>query len=348
MRKGILVALMGAVAMSAPAADFANLKFDPVAMAEGVPLAMQGVDILAKVAARVSRHAAELAKKGLAEEPLSKAAVHYRVDLGFLGKLEFDDWGELFLDRRFVTAEEEKTLRKLEAYVWKHVIEPMQEAEVLPGGVKPRPGTPVTVTKRAKRVPRVHAGKADLPVFRGFEDERYQEYDELIARLVAEFNADKAKGCGGNPDQAAKIADLTPALVKAHMIEESGGNGPSSRAAWKVDPLQVNVPGDWGREKELVGLTKPVRRNEGTAEQNVRAAIMYLSRKGFGASARPAAERPAGFFDGWPTALTRYNGRRDRTATDRFYSEEYSEKIVRRAADPNVFVPIEIKLAGKK
>ena len=166
--------------------------------------------------------------------------------------------------------------------------------------------------------------------------------------MTAEFNANKAAWCGGSAAQAAKIRDITPDLVKSHMIEESGGNGPSSKAAWAVDPLQVNVPGDWGKEKELVGLSKPERRNEGTVENNVRAAIMYLSRKGFGSSARPAADRPSGFFDGWPVALTRYNGRRDRTATDRYYSEEYSDKIVRRAANPDAFVPIEIKLAGRK
>ena len=110
----------------------------------------------------------------------------------------------------------------------------------------------------------------------------------------------------------------------------------------------MNVPGDWGREKELVGLKKPAKRNEGTPEGNVRAAIMYLSRKGFGASARPAAERPKGFFDDWRTALQRYNGRRDRTETDRYYSDEYADKIVKRANNPDLFVPIEIKLAKKK
>ena len=165
--------------------------------------------------------------------------------------------------------------------------------------------------------------------------------------MVAEFNAGKAEWCGGTAAQAAKIEDITAAMVKSHMIEESGGNGPRSKAAWLVDPLQVNVPGDWGREKELVGLVKPARRNEGNVTNNVRAAIMYLSRKGFGASARPAAERPSGFFDGWLRALQRYNGRRDRTDTDRFYSDEYADKILRRAADPDSFVPIEIKLKKK-
>ena len=351
--KRLVKVVFAALALSVSpvgAADFENLSFDFTAFAEGMPLAMQGVRILQNVAARQVKYARELAAKGLAEVPLSKAAVHYKVDLGMLGELEFDDWGELFLDRRFVTPEEEKELRKIEAFMWEHVIEPMQAAEVLPGGVKPSGAAAVTPKpkKRVKRAPRVHAGGAGLPVFRGYEDARYQQHDALIAKMTDDFNANKAKWCGGNADQIAKIADLTPALVKSHMIEESGGNGPSSTAAWAVDPLQVNVPGDWGREKELVGLVRPSRRNEGTAENNVRAAIMYLSRKGFGSSARPAAERPAGFFDGWPTALTRYNGRRDRTATDRYYSEEYSDKIVKRAENPEVFVPIEIKLAAKK
>ena len=132
------------------------------------------------------------------------------------------------------------------------------------------------------------------------------------------------------------------------MIEESGGNGPRSKAAWAADPLQVNVPGDWGEEKKLVGLVKPAKRNEGTAEANVRAAIKYLSRKGFGVSGRPASTRPDGVFDGWREACRRYNGRRDRTDTDRYYSDEYADKIMRRASNPDLFVPIEIKLAAPK
>ena len=43
--------------------------------------------------------------------------------------------------------------------------------------------------------------------------------------------------------------------------------------------------------------------------------------------------------------MQRYNGRRDRTETDRYYSDEYADKIMRRASDPSLFVPIEIKLA---
>ena len=320
-----LAALTLVAALAAPgwAGEGIVLEIDPQAIAEILPLAVEAVSIQQRAVEREAKHAAELRAKGIAEVPPC-GSERYVIDTPAFGGFSFDDWGELYIDRRFVTDEEMKTVRKIEAWIAKWFPEQ---------------------TKKRKTKPRVRAGGAGLPVFRGFEDARYQEHDALIARLVKEFNADKKGWTGGTESQAAKVGDLTPALVKAHMIEESGGNGPRSKAAWAVDPLQVNVPGDWGVEKELVGLVKPSKRNEGTAEQNVRAAIKYLSRKGFGASARPAATRPSGFFDGWLDALRRYNGRRDRTDTDRYYSDEYADKIVKRAKDPNAFVPIEIKLA---
>lgn len=328
LRKFMSVAL----AATLSAATFADgamslggitLDVDPQAIVEILPLAVEAVAIQQRAAEREERHAAELRKKGIAEVPPC-GSERYVIDTPAFGGLSFDGWGELYIDRRFVTDEEMKTVKKIEAWIAKWF--PQQ-------------------TKKRVEKPRKSAGGAGLPIFRGFEDARYQVHDALIARLVKEFNADKKGWTGGTAAQAAKVADLTPALVKAHMIEESGGNGPRSKAAWAVDPLQVNVPGDWGVEKELVGLVKPSKRNEGTAEQNVRAAIKYLSRKGFGVSAKPASTRPSGFFDGWLDALRRYNGRRDRTETDRYYSDEYADKIVKRAKDPNAFVPIEIKLA---
>ena len=129
--------------------------------------------------------------------------------------------------------------------------------------------------------------------------------------------------------------------VKAQMIEESGGSGPVSRAAWETDPLQVNVPGDWDEAKRALGLLKPARRNEGSASLNIAAAVKWLSRKGFGASGKPAANRPEGFFDGWRTALRRYNARKVRTADGRFFDEAYADKVMRRAANPDTFIPIE-------
>ena len=300
-----------------------RLTLDPMAIMEAIPLVKQALEIDARARAREAKHAAELAKRGIAEVPPSKADVRYNIDTGGIGAFLFDGRGELYIDRRFVTDEEMKVVHAIERWIAKYF-----------------PADP----KRKKPKPRAQAGGAGLPIFRGFEDARYQKHDALIAKMTAAFNANKAGWCGGTPEQAAKIATLTPAMVKAHMIEESGGNGPRSIAAWDADPLQVNVPGDWGAEKELVGLKKPTKRNEGNVADNVRAAIMYLSRKGFSTAARPAAERPKGYFDGWTAALRRYNGRRDRTDTDRYYSDEYAEKIVRRAQNPDLFVPIEIKL----
>lgn len=373
----VAVALAAVLAASAKAPDLAGLSFDPIAALEGIPLAIEGMAIAARAAAREARHDAELAARGVAEEPMSRSAVRYSIDTRGLGKLLFDDWGELYIDRRFVTEKELAAVRRIEAFVWEHAIAPLQAAGAIPaapkrwqgspsaskpptppmppsqpaakhGGrtpVRASPAPPAVAAGRAK--PRGTASPAGLPVFRGFEDPRYQKHDATIARLVAAFNANKAAWCGGTPAQAASIPDLPPALVKSQMIEESGGRGKASLAAWEVDPLQANVPGDWGPEKTLVGLTKPSKRNEGTAEGNIKAAIMYLSRKGFSTAARPAAERPKARFDGWHRAVQRYNGRRDRTGTDRIYSEEYADKIARRAADPDLFVPIEVKIAKK-
>lgn len=312
--------------------DLSDLKLDASTLAEMLPLAAEVIDIALKAGAREAKHAADLAAKGLAEEPASKAACRFQLDVG-QGKLLFDKWGELFIDRRFVTQQELPKVKRMES-LYRKVFPSAKVASTPAAGLS--------------KTPRQAPGGGALPIFRGFEDERYQRYDALIVKLTKDFNEHKAVWCGGTAAQAAKVTALEPAMVKSHMIEETGGNGPASKAAWQVDPLQVNVPGDWGPEKEALGLKKPVRRNEGTVEGNVKAAIMYLSRKGFGVSGQPAAKRPSGFFDGWPDALRRYNGRRDRTASGRFYSDDYSEKIRQRAANPDAFVPIEIKLAAKK
>ena len=327
-RKWAAAACLALAALGGFAADLDDLlrHIEPLAMMEVMPLAMEALAIQERATAREARHVAELAKRGIAEVPPC-AAQRYTIDAGGCGKFLFDGVGEFYIDRRFVTDDEMKTVHAIERWFGKWF-----------GGALPKP--------RKGAVAGVSGAVANVPVFRGFEDARYQMHDALIARMVGDFNAHKAAWCGGTAAQAAKIRDLTPALVKSQMIEETGGNGPGSKAAWAVDPLQVNVPGDWGAEKELVGLKRPARRNEGTPEANVRAAIMYLSRKGFGASGRPAAERPKGFFDGWPTACRRYNGRRDRTDTDRYYSDEYADKIIRRAADPKSFVPVEIRIAA--
>ncbi len=322
-------------------------------------LALEAYHINAKAQRAMAQRKRELAARGIAEVPASTAACRYDLDLGDKGSLVFDQWGEFYIDRRFVSEKDMVVVHKLEAYYRKAFASTSTIAQPKPAPktVPPRsvPAPKPTVVQKAPPVPAAALrSRADdlrtwkVPIFRGFEDDRYQMHDALILKLTADFNANKAQWIGGTPAQAAKVGNLTPALVKSHMIEESGGNGPMSLAAWRVDPQQVNVPGDWADVKLDLGLSKPTRRNEGTLEGNVRAAIMFLARKGFGVSGQPTARRQEGFFDGWPTALQRYNARRDRTLDNRYYSEAYSDKIRSRAANPNVFVPIEIKLAVKK
>ena len=234
----------------------------------------------------------------------------------------FDAEGDLWYDDRFVRPDEHAAIEAVNEFYRRHFMDSV-------------------------RIDRPPKGKKPLPVFRGYEDPRYQEHDKMIVRYVADFNARRREWAGATPGQAKGIHDLPPALVKSQMIEESGGWDRRSVAAWKVDPLQVNVPGDWSPCKELVGLVEPVRRNEGTCEQNVKAAIMFLVRKGFGASGQPAAKRPKGTFDGWHMALERYNGRNDETEEGRTYRDAYANRILRRAAQPKSFVPIAIAVKKK-
>jgi len=181
-----------------------------------------------------------------------------------------------------------------------------------------------------------------LPVFKGFEAPRYQQHDQLIIRYVNEFNANPALWTGGVGEQTASVRRLDPAMVKAHMIQETGGNDSLSRACWAIDPLQVNVPGDWNRYKAYLGLKKPRHRNEGSRETNIRAGIKYLARKGFGRSGQPAGNRPDSSFDGWSQALERYNGRMQPLKDGRFYCEAYADKIEERKDDPALHVPVDI------
>ncbi len=190
--------------------------------------------------------------------------------------------------------------------------------------------------------------KKGVPVFKGFEDSRYQMYDRQIQQFADEFNEKRSRWAGSTPGQADKIEYITPAQIKAHMIQETGGGDLKSRTAWKHDPLQVNVPGDWNPYKKYLGLRQPRRCNEGSGANNLKAGLMLLVRKGFGVSGQPAANRPDGAFDGWARALQRYNGRSDKAATGEPYSEAYSARIRQRAADPAVEVPIPIPTKKRK
>ena len=185
---------------------------------------------------------------------------------------------------------------------------------------------------------------AGVPVFKGFESERYQKHDAIIAKCVKEFNRHRGAWADANRNQAKTIPDITSELVKSHMIQETGGADSRSQAAWNGDPLQINVPGDWGDEKKLLGLTKPRQRNEGGAERNIRAAIKYLVRKGFSKSGKPVRLVDEQEFWDWATALERYNGRANQTASGKKYCVEYADLIIKRAENHNEKVDIEIKL----
>ena len=346
-----------------PAASSINLS--PAELLDVARLAIEAVRINADAQREMARQRRAMAARGIAEVPASTAACRYNLNLGEMGNLVFDFWGEFQIDRRYVKPVDMAVIHKLESYYRKaFASSSYARTPTRKPGVRPRTQSPSfsppapTLDEPEGEIMEAAASlspmtrpesnrKRQVPIFRGFEDSRYQQHDALIVRLVKDFNAHKVLWIGGTPAQAVKVPNLTPALVKSHMIEETGGNGPMSRAAWPVDPEQVNVPGDWSDAKADLGLTKPVKRNEGTAEANVRAAIKYLARKGFGKSGQATRKRPEGFFDGWPVALQRYNARRDRTVDNRYYSDAYSEKIRKRAENPNLFVPIEIKLAAK-
>lgn len=184
---------------------------------------------------------------------------------------------------------------------------------------------------------------AIVPVFAGFEDARYQRHDAEIAALVVDFNANPGVWIAGTPEQARCVPTLTAAQVKAHMLQESGGGDIRSKAAWKCDPLQVNVPGDWSPYKRYLGLRKPRRANDGSPRVNLRAGVKFLARKGFGVSGQPAQNRPVAVFDGWEAALERYNGRTDAMPGGAPYRELYADRILERAGNPSKHVPISLQ-----
>lgn len=176
--------------------------------------------------------------------------------------------------------------------------------------------------------------------FTGFASNRYQQHDAIIREVVIDFNNNKAARVGCSAEQASKIPDIDESMVKSWMIQESGGSDVRSLAAWRVDPVQVNVPGDWSDNKTDLGLSKPIARNEGNLKDNLKAAVALLGRKGFGKSGN--APKPDATFDGWDRALQRYNGRSLQCDNGSSYSQNYSDRIINRKNNPKTNVEIEI------
>lgn len=308
------------------------LALDVGMLQEALEVFAPALEVFVKAGERSRAYDEFQREMGRAESAMSLSeAVETLEVLG--NRFYFDSEGYLWYDDRFVRPDERPAIEAVSEFYRRHFMDE---------GKAPPPKRWVGGKRVGKEPP--------VPVFRGYEDSRYQQYDKLILEYVADFNANRGEWAAATPGQAALVHDLSPALVKSQMIEESGGWDGRSVAAWKVDPQQVNVPGDWSPYKSLLGLTEPTRRNEGTAKHNVKAAIMFLARKGFGTSGQPASNRPEGRFDGWHRALERYNGRNDETADGRLYRDAYADRILRRALEPKSFVPISIPLAkgGKK
>lgn len=301
------------------------LAIDLSMLQEAIEVFTPALEVFMKAGERSRAYDDFQTELGRADMPMSLSKSVETIEV--LGnRFYFDAEGDLWYDDRFVRPDERAAIEAVSEFFRRHFME---------DGKSPLRRRP---TKERKL----------LPVFRGYEDPRYQEHDAMIVKYVADFNARRGEWAGATQAQANGIYNLAPEVVKSQMIEESGGWDKRSLAAWRVDPLQVNVPGDWCQAKTLVGLEEPTRRNEGTSEQNVKAAIMFLARKGFGASGLPAARRPKGTFDGWHMALERYNGRNDETEEGRLYRDAYANRILRRAARPKSYVPIAIALKKKE
>ena len=317
----------------------ASLQIEPQEWLEIGQAFTEVMQVIRKSGERRMAYLAKLKAQGIEEEPMSEAGVAFEINV-LNNRFAFDKYGYLYFDDRFVKPEERPALQKVEA-LYRRFHKRWMAANKPGGSAKPGGKAAPSEPRSGEIVDRVAEWRIRrVPIFKGFEDDRYQEHDALIVRCVDEFNRGRADWAGATPAQGKKIPALTTALVKSHMIEETGGRDTRSRAAWDVDPQQVNVPGDWSEAKAALGLKKPAKRNEGTVEGNIKAAIRFLARKGFGVSGQPAAKRPTGTFDDWQTALRRYNGRSDEMVDGKKYSETYAEHIVARAKDPGQFVAI--------
>ncbi|MBR4946840.1 MAG: hypothetical protein IKZ27_07610 [Kiritimatiellae bacterium] len=302
--------------------DEATVKISDDALPGFCDIILRLDELYLRVALRQKAHAQWLKTTEEVEEIETKS--RSRFDLIWRDRVyRFDYFGKLMLDLRFTDIEDGELISRFEAQ-YRNFLAASEYGKAEPTKPKEQPQAKVL----------------SVPIFNGFEDDRYQKYDALILKLVTEFNANRSAWAGADAGVTLDIPELQPALIKAMMLEESGGNGPRSREAWDRDPLQVNVPGDWDDSKKSLGLTRPRERNEGTLENNLRAGIKYLVRKGFGTSGRPVSNRSKGYFDSWRTALKRYNGRKDRLHDGRSYRSAYADRILRRAKRPDRFVPI--------
>ena len=118
--------------------------------------------------------------------------------------------------------------------------------------------------------------------------------DDTIVAAVKKYNDD-------NEYYAGDAAYMTPQLMKAWMMRESGG----TPEAFKTDPFQVNNAGDWPKDnmKEKIAGLSPGQVM--TPETSADAALKWLHCKGqIDTDAKPPKWVP---YQGHYEALRNYN-----------------------------------------
>src|SRR5574344_3102898 len=99
------------------------------------------------------------------EEPMSRAAVRTEIVM-YDNEYYFDCYGHLFVDGRFILPRETDVILRVEKF-YKDVYEKNHLDSIN--------GTGARLVDRAEE-----RRKAKIQTFRGFEDDRYQEHDDLI------------------------------------------------------------------------------------------------------------------------------------------------------------------------
>ncbi len=139
----------------------------------------------------------------------------------------------------------------------------------------------------------------------------YQENDYLIAARTGLFNHTKnngklqlytEKGVAIPKDEASKIPDLDPTLVKSIAIQESH-NGTTGVA----DIMTANNTGDFDPYKSAYGLTKGETMD---VNRSLYLGIRFLATKGFrgGITYDKKTGEKTYTFQGWFNAAGNYNG----------------------------------------
>lgn len=116
--------------------------------------------------------------------------------------------------------------------------------------------------------------------------------DDAFAAAADQYNNDNVYW-PGDPEY------VTPRLVKAMAMRESGGNPED----FKTDPLQVNNPGDWVADKaKIAGVSYGQAM---TPQASAEAALKWLQYKGTEHDAKGNAVRYRGHYE----ALKKYNAK---------------------------------------